>query len=89
MEDEKRTESPEVAALPSPTEDSLPTGAGGDGALDFLKEHGTEGNFSHDAARMRILRRKIDIRVIPFLALAYLMNYLDKITLNVRFSIAL
>ncbi|KAF3769362.1 hypothetical protein M406DRAFT_65639 [Cryphonectria parasitica EP155] len=31
---------------------------------------------------MKTLRRRIDKRVIPFLLLAYLMNYLDKILLN-------
>ena len=46
---------------------ALPTSGNGDDALDFLKQHGTVNNFSQDAARMRKLRRKIDIHVIPFL----------------------
>lgn len=58
----------------------------GDEALDFLKAHGIEGNFAHDASRMKTLRRRIDRRVIPFLLLAYLMNYLDKILLNVSLA---
>jgi len=66
--------------------DILPISSNGDDALEFLKQHAIANNFSQDTARMRILRRKIDVRVIPFLALSYLMNYLDKITLNVSRS---
>ncbi|KAK3671771.1 hypothetical protein LTR78_008316 [Recurvomyces mirabilis] len=81
--DEKHVEAPEVLNMTKHlSDDSLPSNAVGDEALEFLKQHGVEGNFAHDAARMAALRRKIDVRVIPFLALAYLMNYLDKITLN-------
>ena len=54
-----------------------------DNALEWLKQHRAEGHFAHDGDRMRRLRRRIDIRVIPFLALSYLVNFLDKISLNV------
>ncbi|GAB7353321.1 hypothetical protein MBLNU459_g3817t1 [Dothideomycetes sp. NU459] len=53
-----------------------------DNALEFLRHHGVQGNFCHDKARMRRLTRKIDCIIIPFLLLAYLMNYLDKVLLN-------
>ena len=81
---EKQAEAPEILDMTKHlSDDSLPSNTVGDEALEFLKKHGVEGNFAHDVARMGALRRKIDVRVIPFLALAYLMNYLDKITLNV------
>lgn len=54
-----------------------------DEALEYLKQHAAEGHFAHDVDRMRRLRRRIDIRVIPFLTLAYLMNFVDKILINV------
>lgn len=54
-----------------------------DDALEFLRLHGVQGNFCHDSVRMRRLTWKIDLVVIPFLLLAYLMNYLDKVLLNV------
>ena len=54
-----------------------------DDALMFLQETGTELGFADDPVRMRRLIRKIDFLVIPFLIMAYLMNYLDKILLNV------
>ena len=75
----------------SPTDESIRrdqlevrfTDSKADEALEYLKQHATEGHFAHDANRMRRLRRRIDIQVIPFLTLAYLMNFLDKILLNV------
>lgn len=54
-----------------------------DDALDFLRQHETDGNFCHDKTRMLRLTWKVDLIVIPFLLLAYLMNYLDKVLLNV------
>lgn len=64
-------------------DDTSSLGGDGDGALDFLKAVGTEGNFSQDAGRMKKLRNRIDRRVIPFLFLSYFLNYMDKILLNV------
>lgn len=80
------TTTPEIAAIPKEQLDDASERGTGDDALDFLKQHGSEGHFAHDASRMRRLRQRIDIRVIPFLAFSYLANYLDKILLNVRSS---
>ena len=75
------TTTPEV--IPAEQLDTPSERGTGDKALNFLKQHGGDGHFAHDAQRMRRLRQRIDIRVIPFLALSYLMNFLDKILLNV------
>jgi len=57
-----------------------------DTALVYLqaKENGVDSTLHKDAAYCRRLRRKVDFRVIPFLMLCYMMNYLDKVLLNVR-----
>jgi len=62
---------------------------GKDTALVFLqaKERTVDWALHNDAAYCRRLRRKVDVRVIPFLSLCYLMNYLDKVLLNVRYTI--
>lgn len=74
---------PEVqAASPDgadPVEEQLKTTVKGDEALDWLRAHGTSGHFADDAERMRRLRARIDRRIIPFLALAYCANFLDKV----------
>jgi len=58
-----------------------------DDALRYLKDHGGESNFVADDVRMRKLKRKIDFIVIPFLALPFLANYLDKVLFNVGQSL--
>ena len=75
--------SPEGSAISADRHDTLSVQGTGDEALDFLRQHGTEAHFAEDVSRMRRLRRRIDIRVIPFLALSYLVNFLDKSLLNV------
>lgn len=56
-----------------------------DAALQYLQEHRTDANqyLHRDDAFMRQLKRKIDVRVILFLMFCYIMNFLDKILLNV------
>ena len=84
MTSEKAVRAPTTSpVVSSQSPEALPSAHDADEALDFLKEQDTLDHFAHDAHRMRQLPRKIDLRIIPFLALAYLMNYLDKITLNV------
>ncbi|OBW64188.1 MAG: Uncharacterized protein AUREO_057470 [Aureobasidium pullulans] len=55
-----------------------------DAALLYLQEHKIEDNqyLHRDEAFMRMLKRKIDLRVILFLMFCYVMNFLDKILLN-------
>lgn len=59
-----------------------------DAALLYLWEHKTEDNqyLHRDEAFMRTLKRKIDLRVILFLMFCYVMNFLDKILLNVSLT---
>ena len=75
--------SPTVESLHADQLELQSTNSKVDEALEYLKQHAGDGHFAHDATRMRRLLRKIDFRVIPFLTLAYLMNFLDKILLNV------
>lgn len=64
---------------------TTPNGRARDDALDYLEKHKDDTNASLglDPVYMRRLRRKIDFYVIPFLLLCYIMNFLDKILLNV------
>lgn len=57
-----------------------------DEALDFLKQHKNEAavSLSRQASFTRALRRRVDLRVIPFLCCCYTLNFLDKVLLNVR-----
>lgn len=57
-----------------------------DQALDFLKQHKNEAavTLSRQASFTRALRRRVDLRVIPFLCCCYTLNFLDKVLLNVR-----
>jgi hypothetical protein len=83
---EKEARESTSPTVESPRADELDfqsTNSKADEALEYLKQHAGDGHFAHDATRMRRLLRKIDFRVIPFLTLAYLMNFLDKILLNV------
>lgn len=70
----------------SPGNENLTDGRARDDALDFLEHHKnvTNAELSHDPVYMRRVRRKIDFYVIPFLLFCYIMNFLDKILLNVR-----
>ena len=79
----RESTSPKVESLRADQLDVQSTDSKADEALEYLKQHAGDGHFAHDTARMRRLLRKIDFRVIPFLTLAYLMNFLDKILLNV------
>jgi len=56
-----------------------------DAALVYLQQHKREATLSliHDEKYMRRLRRKVDYRVIPLLTCCYIMNFLDKVILNV------
>ena len=83
----QETRSPAAEFIAGDQLESLSGRGFGDEALEYLKQHGTQGHFAHDTDRLRRLRRKIDIRVIPFLTLSYLMNFLDKILLNVRTAV--
>ena len=82
------TSSPEVTSISADQLDTLPAKGKADDALEYLKDHRTEGHFAHDERRMKRLRQRIDIRVIPFLALSYLVNFLDKILLNVSSTVS-
>ena len=57
-----------------------------DTALVYLqaKENNVDSTLHKDAAYCQRLRRKVDFRVIPLLSLCYMMNYLDKVLLNVQ-----
>lgn len=56
-----------------------------DDALSFLERHKDENSarLGFDKAYMARMRRRIDLRVIPFMFFCYLMNFLDKVLLNV------
>ena len=60
-----------------------------DTALDFIKARleGANATLYTDPAYARRLRRKVDLLVMPFLMLCYVMNFLDKVLLNVRLSL--
>ena len=58
-----------------------------DAALDYLHHHAVTQSFAQDPVRMAKLRRKIDRHIIPFLFCAYLVNYLDKVIINVSIAI--
>ena len=60
-----------------------------DDALRYLHGHGGEAGFAHDQRCMKRLTCKIDCFVMPFLILPFLMNYLDKVLLNVRLLLSL
>lgn len=57
-----------------------------DQALDFLKQHKNDAavSLSRQASFTRTLRKRVDLRVIPFLCCCYTLNFLDKVLLNVR-----
>lgn len=76
-EKQATTATPEDVTL-SDSSDSLK-----DEALDYLHHHAVAQTFHQDPVRMAKLRRKIDRRIIPFLFCAYLVNYLDKVIINV------
>lgn len=53
-----------------------------DDALDYLDEH---ANVQDEATvDLAALRRKIDYRIIPFMFCCYVLQFLDKVMLNVR-----
>lgn len=79
----RESTSPTVESIRADQLEIQTTDSKADEALEYLKQHASEGHFAHDVRRYRRLKLKIDIRVIPFLTLAYLMNFLDKILLNV------
>ena len=60
--------------------DTREAGADLDEAYTFLADH---TNTTGDVNLAR-LRRKIDWRIVPLLFLVYLLNLLDKVSLNVR-----
>ena len=60
-----------------------------DAALDYLHHHAVAQSFAQDPVRMAKLRSKIDRHIIPFLFCAYLVNYLDKVIINVSIDIDL
>ena len=72
----RESTSPTVESVRIDQLDDQSTNSKADEALEYLKQHAAEGHFAHDVKRMRRLTQKIDIRVIPFLTLAYLMNFL-------------
>jgi hypothetical protein len=52
-----------------------------DDALDYLDEH---KNVQDEATvDLAALRRKIDYRIIPFMFCCYILQFLDKVMLNV------
>ncbi|KAK4613895.1 Thiamine pathway transporter THI73, partial [Fulvia fulva] len=54
-----------------------------DDALIFLRKHGNEqSSQAQDTTHTRSLRRKIDLHVISFLTICYMLNFLDKVLLN-------
>lgn len=57
-----------------------------DEALDFLERHRDERSvaFAHNHTYTYKLRRKADLYVIPFLTFVYVLNFVDKVLLNVR-----
>ncbi|KAE8150481.1 major facilitator superfamily domain-containing protein [Aspergillus avenaceus] len=50
-----------------------------DDAAEFLEDH---GNVPTEQVDMKSLRRKIDLRIIPFMFCCYVLQFLDKVMLN-------
>jgi hypothetical protein len=66
---------PDVVAQPS---DDL------DDAVTYLNDH---GNVPPDSqVNLRALRRKIDRRLMPYMFCCYVLQFLDKVMLNVRLT---
>lgn len=52
-----------------------------DGAVIYLEGH-TDSADGHEVD-LRALRRKIDLRLMPFMFCCYILQFLDKVMLNV------
>ncbi|PNS17190.1 hypothetical protein CAC42_7244 [Sphaceloma murrayae] len=53
-----------------------------DGALVFLRQNASSLPLHSSDEDLRRVRRKVDYRIIPLLALIYFLNFIDKILLN-------
>ncbi|KAK8210364.1 hypothetical protein M8818_003534 [Zalaria obscura] len=82
---EKRVGSPPGPSRPTIHTNAMPNRDTKDNALIFLESHKDETgiNLSQNEGFTRSLRRRIDMRVMPFLCLCYTVNFLDKVLLNV------
>jgi hypothetical protein len=68
-----------------PNIDTHPVHGRRDDALNYLDEH---ANVQDEATvDLAALRRKIDFRIIPFMFCCYVLQFLDKVMLNVRHSL--
>ncbi len=58
--------------------------AKGDAAFEYLQTHiDNTASIQTSAAYTRRIRRKVDLLVMPFLMLCYVLNFMDKVLLNV------
>lgn len=78
--DEKQHESVEVAGSPQP---AVGKDEDVDEAYVFLASTRTDGEIA-EGKTWNALRRKIDWRIVPIMSLCYTMNFIDKISFNVR-----
>ncbi|KAF3013722.1 hypothetical protein E8E14_005767 [Neopestalotiopsis sp. 37M] len=55
-----------------------------DDALEFLDQHKGEApaEYSSNSSLTRALRKRIDLRLMPFLCACYTLNFVDKVLLN-------
>ena len=86
VSDEKHTNSsdaevPSQSSLKSPTspETTDVHGKDVDKAFIFLAEHSN----GDDSIDLKALRRKIDWRIVPIMFLCYVMQFVDKVMINV------
>lgn len=84
MERQNITEADVTEKLPH-TLHASPDGShqGLDEAYDFLQKHGGDGQLE-DQQELRRIRRKIDRNIIPVMFLCYTMQFIDKLSLNVK-----
>ena len=55
-----------------------------DDALVYIQAHRDDERPQENPTDIRHLKRKVDFYVITFLMLCYMLNFLDKVLLNVR-----
>ena len=78
--DSSNTEVPSQSSLKSPTAEAKGVhGKDVDKAFIFLSEHSN----GDDSIDLKALRRKIDWRIVPVMFLCYVMQFVDKVMINV------
>ena len=78
--DEKKDDS----STSSGTDTTTTGGRNLDGAYWYVHESGSHKDEEATPNQLKALRRKIDFRIVPIMFLCYTMQFIDKVSLNVR-----